>query len=217
MAAAKAMLSTMVQNPELFTHLHKVGNAVQEGVKQELDAAGVPVVAQSIEPMFQFWSSDEPISNYREAVMHSRHGICRVLPRHVETRGVPSSPIRDLVCLNGAHRRRPGATARNRRGRPSRSEEEFLSTDPFFQAPTVLQTRGSKRQTVGIADRQSCQEGAPSRPRLAMSGCVAPRDVLFTIGNEILETSMSSRSRRLGYLCYPPLLEDYFEEAPNRG
>ena len=49
----------------------------------------------------------------------------------------------------------------------------------------------------------------------SMFGCMPPRDVLLTVGNEILEATMSYRSRWYEYLCYRPLLERYFKEDPN--
>jgi glycine amidinotransferase len=49
----------------------------------------------------------------------------------------------------------------------------------------------------------------------SMFGCMPPRDLLLTIGNEILEATMSYRSRWFEYLCFRPLLEKYFEEDPN--
>jgi glycine amidinotransferase len=48
-----------------------------------------------------------------------------------------------------------------------------------------------------------------------MFGCMPPRDLLLTVGNEILEATMSFRSRWHEYLCYRPLLEQYFKEDPN--
>jgi glycine amidinotransferase len=42
-----------------------------------------------------------------------------------------------------------------------------------------------------------------------------PRDVLVTVGNEILEATMTVRSRWYEYLVYRPLLEQYFKEDPN--
>jgi len=48
-----------------------------------------------------------------------------------------------------------------------------------------------------------------------MFGCMPPRDLLLTVGNEILEATMSYRSRWYEYLCYRPLLEQYFKEDPN--
>lgn len=43
-------------------------------------------------------------------------------------------------------------------------------------------------------------------------GCMPPRDVLLTVGREILEATMSYRSRYFEFLCYRPLLQRYFAE-----
>ncbi|MEM6904863.1 MAG: serine/threonine protein kinase [Pseudomonadota bacterium] len=45
-------------------------------------------------------------------------------------------------------------------------------------------------------------------------GCMPPRDVLLTVGSEILEATMSYRCRWFEYLNYRPLLQRYFEEDP---
>ena len=41
----------------------------------------------------------------------------------------------------------------------------------------------------------------------SMFGCMPPRDLLMTVGNEILEATMSYRSRWFEYLSYRPILE----------
>ena len=46
-------------------------------------------------------------------------------------------------------------------------------------------------------------------------GCMPPRDVLLTVGSEILEATMSYRCRWFEYLCYRPLMERYWVEDPN--
>jgi glycine amidinotransferase len=48
-----------------------------------------------------------------------------------------------------------------------------------------------------------------------MFGCMPARDLLLTVGNEIVEATMSYRSRWFEYLCYRPLLERYFNEDRN--
>lgn len=48
----------------------------------------------------------------------------------------------------------------------------------------------------------------------AMFGCMPPRDVLLTVGKEILEATMSYRCRWFEYLAYRPLLERYYDEDP---
>ena len=45
--------------------------------------------------------------------------------------------------------------------------------------------------------------------------CMPPRDVLLTVGNEILEAIPSYRCRWFEYLCYRPLLKDYYNQDPN--
>ena len=46
-------------------------------------------------------------------------------------------------------------------------------------------------------------------------GCMPPRDVLLTVGNEILEATMSYRCRWFEYLNYRPLMQRYWEEDPH--
>lgn len=55
----------------------------------------------------------------------------------------------------------------------------------------------------------------PDFEAASMFGCMAPRDVLVTVGREMLEATMSYRCRWFEYLCYRPLLETYFREDPN--
>ena len=46
-------------------------------------------------------------------------------------------------------------------------------------------------------------------------GSMPPRDVILTVGNEMLEAPMSYRCRWFEYLAYRPLLEKYYDEDPN--
>ena len=49
----------------------------------------------------------------------------------------------------------------------------------------------------------------------SMIGCMPPRDLFIPVGNEIIEATMSQRSRWFEYLCYRPLFEQYFKEDPD--
>jgi glycine amidinotransferase len=49
----------------------------------------------------------------------------------------------------------------------------------------------------------------------SMFGTMPPRDVLLTVGNEMLEATMSYRCRWFEYLCYRPLLQAYYNDDPN--
>jgi len=48
-----------------------------------------------------------------------------------------------------------------------------------------------------------------------MFGCMPPRDLLLTVGNQMVEATMSYRCRWFEYLCYRDLLNSYFEDDPN--
>ncbi len=47
-----------------------------------------------------------------------------------------------------------------------------------------------------------------------MFGCMPPRDVLITVGREMLEATMSYRCRFFEYLAYRPLIQKYYKEDP---
>ncbi len=49
----------------------------------------------------------------------------------------------------------------------------------------------------------------------SMFGCMPPRDVLLTVGPEILCAPMSFRCRYFEYLAYHPLMQKYFDEDPD--
>jgi glycine amidinotransferase len=49
----------------------------------------------------------------------------------------------------------------------------------------------------------------------SMFGCMPPRDVLLTVGKEILSAPMSFRCRFWEYLAYHPLMQRYFDEDPD--
>ncbi len=78
----------------------------------------------------------------------------------------------------------------------------------------LLEKRGivvDRPQPLDFALRTS----TPDWVQDSMFGCMAPRDVLLTVGNSILEATMSYRSRWFEYLCYRPLLERYYREDPH--
>ncbi len=78
----------------------------------------------------------------------------------------------------------------------------------------VLERRGIRvdRPTPIDFDQPT---GTPDWSVPTMFGCMPPRDVILTVGSEMLEATMSYRSRWFEYLCYRPLLQRYFDEDPN--
>ncbi|MCH7587114.1 MAG: serine/threonine protein kinase [Chloroflexi bacterium] len=79
---------------------------------------------------------------------------------------------------------------------------------------SVLEQHGVKVDRPTVLDfSQSVQ--TPDWVQESMFGTMPARDILLTVGNEILEATMSQRSRWFEYLCYRPLLERYYKEDPN--
>ena len=73
----------------------------------------------------------------------------------------------------------------------------------------MLQKRGIKVDRPTPIDFNQ-KTSTPDWEAETMFGCMPPRDVLLTVGNEILEATMSYRCRWFEYLCYRPLLKDYY-------
>ena len=48
-----------------------------------------------------------------------------------------------------------------------------------------------------------------------MFGCMPARDIILTVGNEMLEATMSYRCRWFEYLNYRPLIQNYYNLDPN--
>ncbi|MBW2367942.1 MAG: serine/threonine protein kinase [Deltaproteobacteria bacterium] len=78
----------------------------------------------------------------------------------------------------------------------------------------ILKKRGIRVDRPDVLDFSQAVQ-TPDWKQETMLGCMPPRDVLLTVGNEILEATMSVRSRFYEYLCYRPLLEKYYAEDPN--
>jgi glycine amidinotransferase len=93
-------------------------------------------------------------------------------------------------------------------------EMEDKAAELLDNYAAILENRGIR------VDRPSPLEFSqaiqtPDWKQDSMFGCMPPRDVLLTVGDEILEAPMSFRSRWFEYLCYRPLLEQYYKEDPS--
>lgn len=60
----------------------------------------------------------------------------------------------------------------------------------------------------------SAPVATPDWQQGSMFGCMPPRDVLITVGREVLEATMCYRSRWFEYLCYRPAIERLFRADP---
>jgi glycine amidinotransferase len=97
---------------------------------------------------------------------------------------------------------------------PLPDEMLAMATEQMDHFAGLLEKRGiqvDRPTPVDFSQRVS----TPDWTQKTMFGCMPPRDVLLTVGSEILEATMSYRSRWFEYLCYRPLLQRYFQEDPN--
>jgi glycine amidinotransferase len=96
---------------------------------------------------------------------------------------------------------------------PLPQEMVDAANEQLDQLAQILERRGIRVDRPVPLDF-SQPVATPEWTQDTMFGCMPPRDVLITIGNELLEATMSYRSRWFEYLCYRPLIERYFKEDP---
>ena len=92
-------------------------------------------------------------------------------------------------------------------------EMEDKANEQLNNFAAMLEKRGIRVDRPTPIDFSQAVQ-TPDWKQDTMFGCMPPRDVLLTVGQEILEATMSYRSRWFEYLVYRPLLEQYFKEDP---
>lgn len=97
---------------------------------------------------------------------------------------------------------------------PLPKEMEEKASEQLDNFATILKDRGIRVDRPTPLDFSQTVQ-TPDWVQPSMFGCMPPRDLLLTVGNEILEATMTLRSRWFEYLCYRPLLEQYYCEDPN--
>jgi len=97
---------------------------------------------------------------------------------------------------------------------PLPKEMEEKANEQLDNFAKILESRGIRVDRPTPLDFSQTVQ-TPDWRQETMFGCMPPRDLLLTVGHEILETTMSLRSRWFEYLCYRPLLEQYYKEDPN--
>ena len=93
---------------------------------------------------------------------------------------------------------------------PETIEKANIQLDNFA---SILEKRGVKVDRPTPIDFNQ-KIATPDWESGTMFGCQPPRDVILTLGNEMLEATMSFRSRWFEYLCYRPLIQEYFNNDP---
>lgn len=97
---------------------------------------------------------------------------------------------------------------------PRSQESVYKANAQLDNFANILIKRGIKVDRPTPIDFYQ-EIGTPDWKNGCMFGCMPPRDVLLTIGNVMMEATMSYRSRWFEYLCYRPLLQEYFDTDPD--
>jgi glutamate-1-semialdehyde 2,1-aminomutase len=90
-AAASASLDLLAE-AGTYERLFALSERLMTGFGEILGRAGVPVQVQGVGPMFQFWFSETPIRNYRDAAAHLNSPKYAALARALHERGVMVHP-----------------------------------------------------------------------------------------------------------------------------
>jgi len=104
-AAASASLDVLAQ-PGTHERLFALSDRLMEGMTGILDRAGIPVAMQGVGPMFQFWFSETPVQDYRDAARHLNSPKYAALARALHERGVMVHPSNiELWFVSTVHTR----------------------------------------------------------------------------------------------------------------
>jgi len=90
-SAAAASLEVLA-TPGTYERLFHLSERLMAGFGEILGRAGVLVQVQGVGPMFQFWFSETPISDYRDAARHLNSPKYAALARALHERGVMVHP-----------------------------------------------------------------------------------------------------------------------------
>jgi glutamate-1-semialdehyde 2,1-aminomutase len=90
-AAAAASLEVLGM-PGTHERLFRLSERLMAGIGDVLGRAGIPVQVQGVGPMFQFWFSETPIVDYRDAARHLNSPKYAALARELHERGVLVHP-----------------------------------------------------------------------------------------------------------------------------
>jgi glutamate-1-semialdehyde 2,1-aminomutase len=90
-AAASASLDVL-REPGVHERLFRLSNRLMAGFGEILGRAGVAVQVQGVGPMFQFWFSETPVVDYRDAARHLNSPKYAALALELHRRGVMVHP-----------------------------------------------------------------------------------------------------------------------------
>jgi glutamate-1-semialdehyde 2,1-aminomutase len=102
-AAAIASLDVLAR-AGTYDRLFSRSERLMDGIGTILASAGVPAQVQGVGPMFQFWFSETPVRDYRDAARHLDSPAYAALARALHERGVMIHPSNiELWFVSTAH------------------------------------------------------------------------------------------------------------------
>ena len=102
-AATNASLEVLAR-PGTHDRLFALSERLLQGMGGIFERAGVPVQLQGVGPMFQFWFSETPVLDYRDAARHLNSPAYAALARALHERGVLVHPSNiELWFVSTAH------------------------------------------------------------------------------------------------------------------
>ena len=96
---------------------------------------------------------------------------------------------------------------------PRTAETVAKANEQLDNFARILESRGVRVDRPSAFDF-SRPLSTPDWDNPSAFGCMPPRDVILTVGKDMVEATMSYRCRFFEYLCYRPLLQKYFEDDP---
>jgi glutamate-1-semialdehyde 2,1-aminomutase len=104
-AAASASLDVLAR-PGTYERLFDLSGRLMDGIAGIFERAGVPVQVQGVGPMFQFWFSETPVVDYRDAAAHLNSPRYAALALELHRRGVMVHPSNiELWFVSTVHTR----------------------------------------------------------------------------------------------------------------
>jgi glutamate-1-semialdehyde 2,1-aminomutase len=104
-AATNASLDVLTR-PGTHERLFDLSNRLMKGIGEIFERAGIPVQVQGVGPMFQFWFSETPIVDYRDAAAHLNSPKYAALALELHRRGVMVHPSNiELWFVSTVHTR----------------------------------------------------------------------------------------------------------------
>jgi len=67
MAAGKAMLTYLNENPSVYTHLDKVGDTITQGMKANMAKLGLNYTLNHVGSMFTLFFTENAVNNFEDA------------------------------------------------------------------------------------------------------------------------------------------------------